>query len=109
MAQTRELECTKVVVPQVVARGRLQELYTHIKLYIMSIHHSPGLKVVEVAHDMQLAVGRYVKQDLKLLNSFDTWHGMKVTAMVLTCMYVCIGTTIPCRNQECCQGACQDH
>ena len=24
VAQTRELECTKVVVPQVIARGRLQ-------------------------------------------------------------------------------------
>ena len=24
MAQTRELECTKVVVPQVIAQGRLQ-------------------------------------------------------------------------------------
>lgn len=47
----------------------------------MSIHHYTGLKVVEVAHDMQLAVGRYVKQDLKLLNSFDTWHGMKSTYM----------------------------
>ena len=46
----------------------------------MSIQRSPGLKVIEVAHDMQLAVGRYVKQDLKLLNSFDTWHGMKLSA-----------------------------
>lgn len=36
----------------------------------------PGLKIVEVAHDMQLQVSRYIKQDLKLLNSFDTWHGM---------------------------------
>ena len=34
------------------------------------------VNVVEVAHDMQLQVARYIKQDLKLLNSFDTWHGM---------------------------------
>ena len=85
VAQTRELECTKVVVPQVVARGRLQSwaIYVYKALH-MSIHHYPGLKVVEVAHDMQLAVGRYVKQDLKLLNSFDTWHGMKLTVMVFS-------------------------
>ena len=47
-----------------------------VKHVRMSVYHHAGLKVVEVAHDMQLAVGRYVKQDLKLLNSFDTWHGM---------------------------------
>ena len=35
-----------------------------------------GLNIVEVAHDMQLQVASYIKQDLKLLNSFDTWHGM---------------------------------
>ena len=34
------------------------------------------VNVVEVAHDMQLQVAHYIKQDLKLLNSFDTWHGM---------------------------------
>ena len=43
---------------------------------VQSIPQSTGLNVVEVAHDMQLAVGWYVKQDLELLNSFDTWHGM---------------------------------
>ena len=72
----------------------------------ISIHDFPGLKVVEVAHDMQLAVERYVKQDLKLLNSFDTWHGMKLTAMVQSlCLHWCNST--PCRNQERCQGACK--
>ena len=44
---------------------------------IKFVYVHPGLKIVEIAHDMQLAVGRYVKQDLKLLNSFDTWHGTK--------------------------------
>ena len=54
----------------------LIEVSYKILLYvIMSIPQFPGLNVVEVAHDMQLAVGRYVKNDLKLLNSFDTWHG----------------------------------
>ena len=49
-----------------------------VKAVHTPVYHYTGLKVVEVAHahDMQLAVGRYVKQDLKLLNSFDTWHGM---------------------------------
>ena len=56
-------------------------MYVYKALH-MSIHNFPGLKVVEVAHDMQLAVGCYMKQDLKLLNSFNTWHIMKVTAMV---------------------------
>ncbi len=63
-------------------------MYIYKALY-MSIHDFPGLKVVEVAHDMQLAVGHYVKQDLKLLNSFDTWHGMKWCSL-----YVCIGATL---------------
>ena len=82
-------------------------MYVYKALH-MSIHDFPGLKVVEVAHDMQLAVGHYVKQDLKLLNSFDTWHGMKLTAMVQSlCLHWCNST--PCRNQECCQGACQNH
>ena len=43
-----------------------------VKRVHMSIYHYAGLKVVEVAHDMQLAVGHHVRQDLKLLNSFDT-------------------------------------
>ena len=34
-----------------------------------------GLNVVEVAHDMQHQVSRYVSSDLRLTNSFDTWHG----------------------------------
>ena len=54
----------------------LIEVSYKILLYvIMSIPQFPGLNVVEVAHDMQLTVGHYVKNDLKLLNSFDTWHG----------------------------------
>ena len=73
VAQTRELECTKVVLPEVIGRGKLQTL---MYLIIITILLFPGLNVVEVAHDMQLAVGRYVKDDLELLNSFDTWHGM---------------------------------
>ena len=42
----------------------------------------------EVAHDMQRSVGRYVKQDLKLLNSFDTWHGMKLAVIITVKMTI---------------------
>lgn len=35
-----------------------------------------GLNVVEVAHNIQQQVSGYVK-GLGLVNSFDTWHGMK--------------------------------
>ena len=67
---------------------KVRATYTCIGLYIHV--HSPGLKVNEVAHDMQLAVGRYVKQDLKLLNSFDTWHGMKLAAIMFNlCLHLC--------------------
>ena len=29
----------------------------------------------EVAHDMQHQVSRFVSADLKMVNSFDAWHG----------------------------------
>ena len=78
-------------------------MYVYKALH-MSIHDFPGLKVVEVAHDMQLAVGCYVKQDLKLLNSRHmAWYEMVQSL----CLHWCNST--PCRNQECCQGACQNH
>ena len=37
-----------------------------------------NLNVMEVAHDMQFQVARYVTTDLGLLNSYDTWHGDKI-------------------------------
>ena len=36
---------------------------------------SLGLRVVEVAHDFQQQIRQYVEEDLKMLNSYDTWHG----------------------------------
>ena len=36
--------------------------------------YNVGLKVIEVAHDMQAQVSKYVRE-LKLVNSYDTWHG----------------------------------
>lgn len=35
-----------------------------------------GLHVTEVAHDINQQVSRYVSQQLKIVNSYDTWHGM---------------------------------
>ncbi|XP_064401110.1 uncharacterized protein LOC135347149 [Halichondria panicea] len=55
-AQTRELACTKLVIPQVQSRG---------------------IEVIEVAHDMQAQVAKYVSDKLGLINSYDTWHGTK--------------------------------
>jgi hypothetical protein len=31
---------------------------------------------VEVAHDIQIPVSRYITGSLALINSFDTWHGV---------------------------------
>jgi hypothetical protein len=39
--------------------------------------------VVEVAHDFQQQIRRYVVEDLKMVNSYDTWHGTKNVAKVL--------------------------
>ena len=36
-----------------------------------------GLNVIKVAHNMHHPVARYVKQELKLPNSFEIWHMMK--------------------------------
>ena len=48
------------------------------KLYVTFMicsHQHTGLKVVEVAHDYQPTLQKYLVDELKLLNSYDTWHG----------------------------------
>ena len=37
-----------------------------------------GLHVVEVAHDIQAQVAKYIRETLGLVNSYDTWHGIVV-------------------------------
>ena len=37
----------------------------------------------EVAHDMQHQVSRFVSADLKMVNSFDTWHGKFIYGVVV--------------------------
>lgn len=59
IAQTRELEATKVVIPQVLEQD---------------------LNIMEVAHDNAATVKNYITEDLHLLNSYDTWHGTKNVA-----------------------------
>ena len=44
-------------------------------LYHYMYVHTPELNVVEVVHDHQVQVKNYITEDLKLLNSYDTWHG----------------------------------
>ncbi|KAL5509605.1 hypothetical protein EMCRGX_G004999 [Ephydatia muelleri] len=68
VAQTREVACTKIVLPQVIARG---------------------LNITEVAHDYQATIKLYVRQ-LGMVNSYDTWHGTKNVAKQLR--HICADT-----------------
>ena len=45
-----------------------------------------GLTIMEVAHDFQAQVSKYVRNELSLQNSYDTWHG---TCSIL-CMYIAV-------------------
>ena len=87
-AQTRELACTKQVLPQVVERGRSYCFHKYSKVVIIMYTYtctlnlyftSSGLRVVEVAHDFQQQVKGYITDILELQNSFDTWHGTNCT------------------------------
>ena len=53
-----------------------------------------GLKITEVAHDMQRQVAQYVVKQ-GLVNSYDTWYG--TDSWMLLC-------TKFCRNEECVEG-----
>lgn len=48
--------------------------------------------MVEVAHDYQVQVKKYVCDELKLRNSFDTWHGvlLSVRRYVVHVLHLCI-------------------
>ena len=50
-----------------------------------------GLNVVEVAHDMQLQVARYITSDLKLLNLYNTWHGKHALFFLCYPIFTCTG------------------
>ena len=61
-----------------------------------------GLKITEVAHDMQRQVAQYVVKQ-GLVNSYDTWHGTEL--YFYSWMLLC---TKFCRNEECVKGDKED-
>ena len=78
------------MLPQVIARGILHVF--HIQEQQLSNGYNVGLNVVEVAHNFQQQIRRYVVEELKLLNSYDTWHGkvhvhMSLSLVFYMCMY----------------------
>ena len=83
--QTREVACTKQVLPQVLARGKTP-MYIHIPTWMPTHLHTNsdveclvlGLRITEVAHDIQQQVSCYVSTELGLVNSYDTWHSIYI-------------------------------
>ena len=71
-AQTRELACTKYVLPQVI-----DVVFMCVEFH-MSWVRAIGLHVVEIAHDIQVQVAKYIRETLGLVNSYDIWHGIFV-------------------------------
>ena len=49
---------------------------------------------MEVAHDMQQQVAKYIRNDMGLLNSYDTWHGKALCFILIILMitFVNVGT-----------------
>ena len=80
IAQTRELEATKAVLPQALEQGGI--LLVNLTCNNNTI--IAGLKIVEVAHDNATSVKKYITEDLRLLNSYDTWHGEVIDFLVYT-------------------------
>ena len=77
VAQTRELACTKEVLPQVIARGYVSYMYMYVTalVYITTWLLHVGLRVTEVARDIQQQVSRFVTEQ-GLVNSYAMWHGV---------------------------------
>ena len=42
---------------------------------LMIFVFTSDFKVAEVAHDHKKQVMKYITGDVKLINSYDTWHG----------------------------------
>ena len=58
---------------------------------------------------MHHPVARYVKQELKLLISFDTWHGMNKNLTTYDVCLQCVPLCLLNRDQECGETACQSY
>ena len=99
IAQTREFQCTKVVLPQVIGRGEII-IYLNISfIFMLSYIIYLGLNVTEVGHDMQAQVSKYVTETLQLINSYDTWHGtLQLLYVIYIYIYIC---TYLIRYKEC--------
>ena len=52
------------------------------------------VNIIEVAHDNAASVKNYIVGDLKLANSYDTWHGKSD-------QYLLVILISKCRYQEC--------
>ena len=76
IAQTRELKCTEELLPQVIARGWLYIYICLLGGVVNMFFFYVGFDIREVAHDYATTVSAYITNELKVLNSYDTWHGM---------------------------------
>lgn len=65
-----------------------------ISLTLITGYFCQGLKIVEVAHDISQSVSSYISRSLKLVNSYDTWHGILFSILV-------VAMTLFLRNEEC--------
>ena len=70
-AQTREYDCVQRNTSSSSKRYCTQFYCLSLLKWLIS-----GLHVVEVAHDFQQQIKKYVVEKLNLLNSYDTWHGI---------------------------------
>ena len=66
-----------------------------------------GFDIREVAHDYATTVSAYITNELKVLNSYDTWHGMYLYVYNIEYnMYILFIITVILyrRNEECGKG-----
>ena len=69
-----------------------------------------GFDIREVAHDYATTVSAYITNELKVLNSYDTWHGMYLYLYNKEYMYILFIITVILyrRNEECGKGDEED-
>ena len=78
IAQTRELEATKALLPQVLEQGGILHACEHLlPVFMVTMYMCvyTDLKIMEVAHDNATFVKSYITEDLHLFNSYNTWYG----------------------------------
>ena len=101
-------ECAELSMQKAVDSAKSTSDYpTNGEVYLLLLHtvyvycwceyiYISGLNITEVAHDYCTSVSNYIINDLHLLNSYDTWHGMSSSYMypivVRTALVTCEGT-----------------